>query len=486
MSSRTLAHSLTSGKRAQAVESFRQRVVWLVFGRLFFAWAAGWLLLWGMVVLVLRVAWHDVSWAQLAWGALGLVPAIAGAAVMAARSAPDSGQVLALLDARSDAHGLMLLEEEHGDLGPWGIRVPTAPELRLSWQAGKGLWAAFFSLLFVAAAFAVPVPAAVLPGPKLDVAGPAAQLKLQAATLKELGLLEEPKAEEIKQRINQVEGSAQGESPAKTWEALDHLAAQMQATADQAKEEAAKDAKATDAALNLAGALDAHADELSKDQMDAARSAQAALEDKAFEQATDGGLPGVKPPPGLQIPSALMPKMPAGQRQAMRDFLRKNRQQLNELNRRLAQAKMGNGGQPPRPLNAGEMKQLMDKMKGGQCQGGNGPLGDLLAAMDDDGEGNGVPGGKGGGKGPSKGLTWKDPSTLEGANFDPKALDRSAPDLRNSVKLGESLTAPELDAKAQVSSGGGLNSQADGGGSAARQNVLPKHRAAVDKYFERK
>ena len=98
------------------------------------------------------------------------------------------------------------------------------------------------SCAFVLASFAVPVPHAAALQPKLNVDGPVAQLKLQVVALNELGLIDEPKAEEIKQRINQVEGSAQGESPAKTWEALDHLASQMQATADQAKEEAAKDA----------------------------------------------------------------------------------------------------------------------------------------------------------------------------------------------------------------------------------------------------
>src|SRR5438445_505240 len=110
MSSRTLAHSLTSHKRAQAVESFRSRVVWLAFGRLFFAWAAGWLMLWGCAILAWRA--FLLPEAQVWWGALGVIPAAVGAALSASRLAPAPASVLAALDARAGAHGLMLLEEE--------------------------------------------------------------------------------------------------------------------------------------------------------------------------------------------------------------------------------------------------------------------------------------------------------------------------------------------------------------------------------------
>lgn len=494
MSSRTLAYSLTAHQRAQAVDSFRTRVVWLAFGRLFFMWAVGWLTLWGAFILVWRVL--HLAETALWWGLLGVVPAVVGAAVAASRLAPEAGSVMALLDARSEARGLMLLEEERGDLGAWSARIPAPPELRLTWRPGKGVGAALLSAAFVAATFFVPVPGKAPPLYKLSVEGPVKQLKAQVAALQELGLLEESAAEAFKERINKLEGSAQGESPAKTWEALDHLASQMQAAAAEARQEADKDARAADAAANLAGALAAHGDELSPEQLAAARQAQAALEDRAFAEAIDGGLPNVKPPAGLRMPPGMTGQMPPAQRAAMRQFLRQNREQLNQMNRRLAQAQLG-GGNPPgrRPLTPEEMKQLMDRLKNDGSNGGqgrwqpgdpNGPLGDLLNTMDGEGRTDGPPGGKGGGRGPSNGLTWKDPAAEEGANFTPQALPPGRPGLGDSVKVGESATAPQADPKAASSGGGGVAVQSAGGGSAARQNVLPRYRQAVDNYFERK
>lgn len=495
MSSSTFVHSLTASNRSHAAETFRQRVVWLSFARLFFGWAAGWMLLWGCAVLIMRVVFPEISATQLGWGALGVIPALVGAGVMASRRAPYAGAVMALLDARSGAHGMMLLEEERGDLGAWSLQMPRPPELRLTWRPGKGVWAALLAAMFVAAAFAVPVPETVVPPAKLNVEAPVKLLQAQVAVLKEQGLLDESAAAAFKERLDKLQGSAQGENPAKTWEALDHLASQVQAHADKASEEAFKDAQSGGAALNLGAALDAHADELSPEQMADARQTQQELEDKAFRDATDGGLPQVKPPPGLQVPPNMLPQLSPDQRKAMREFLRKNQEQLDGLNRRLAQEQLTNGGQAPRPLTAEEVQKLIQAIKDGQSKGGDkgggedDPLGDLLAAMGDgQGEGSqpGLPGGAGGGKGPSQGLTWKDPSAKEGASFDPKAIDASPLDFKKSIKLNESSAAPEADTKASGSSGGGLTGQSDGGGSTARQNVLPKHRQAVDKYFERK
>src|SRR5262249_22573998 len=148
-----------------------------------------------------------------------------------------------------------------------------------------------------------------------------------------------------KKRLEQLQGQAQGENPAKTWEALDHLASEVRAAGDKAAEEADKDAKSADAALGLGDVLDAHPGELAPEQAAAARAEQMRREDQAFKDATDGGLPGVQPPPGLSIPPDMLPKMDAAQRAQMRQFLKDNRQALQRMMQRMAQAGLcPNGG----------------------------------------------------------------------------------------------------------------------------------------------
>ncbi len=507
MSAHHLPQSLASGKRLQAVESFRQRVVWLVFARLLLAWCAGWLMSWGCFILVWRGL--HLPDAQAAWGALGVIPAAIGAGAMAARLAPAPGAVLAALDARSGAQGMLLLEAEQGDLGAWAGRLPTLPELPLAWRPGRFAPVALLSALFVVAAFIVPVPAVAEPVKPLDITADIKALNAQVELLKEQGLVDDPVAQAIKEQLNQLQGEAKGENPAKTWEALDHLKNQVQSVAEQAAQEVEKDAKAADMALQAGQALDMAGQELSPEQLSMARLAQQQLEDKAFAQATDGDLRGVKPPAGLQVPADMLAKLNPQQRAQLQEFLKQNRQALGDLARRMAQAGLGQGGRNPKALTPEQAKKLMQALKdkkgqckdcgkpckdgkceggcpGGDCEGKGGGAGEsaldqLLNAMN----------GAGGfnqhteGGGPTAGITWKDPTTNEGADFDPKTLEAGL-DFENSIKLGESTTAPSADGKAASSSGGGLSGTVEGGGSAARQNVLPRHRQAVDRYFERK
>jgi hypothetical protein len=158
---------------------------------------------------------------------------------------------------------------------------------------------------------------------------------------------------------------------------------------------------------------------------------------------------------------------------------------------KMAQAGLGPDNLP-KNLTPEQVQKMLQQLKDGKFPGGQGQgqgpgQGPGQGEMDPEG-GVGGSGGwnehsEGGG---SNGLTWQDPSTKEGVGFEPKGLD-SLPDLKNTVKLGESATAPTVDGKAtSASSGNGLAQGTQGGGSAARQNVLPRHRKAVDAYFERK
>jgi hypothetical protein len=82
-------------------------------------------------------------------------------------------------------------------------------------------------------------------------------------------------------------------------------------------------------------------------------------------------------------------------------------------------------------------------------------------------------------------MTWKDPSNDEQVEFEEQSLPPATVDaLERSRQLGVSRGAPELAADGTVVEAGALGRSAADGGSAARHPVLPRHRAAVERYFQ--
>jgi hypothetical protein len=83
-------------------------------------------------------------------------------------------------------------------------------------------------------------------------------------------------------------------------------------------------------------------------------------------------------------------------------------------------------------------------------------------------------------------MTWKDPASEQGTRFEEQMLPTDNMEaMKNSDLVGVSLGAPQVtDAQAATSSNVLVNTTA-GGGSASKQIILPRHRAAVQQYFKR-
>jgi hypothetical protein len=82
-------------------------------------------------------------------------------------------------------------------------------------------------------------------------------------------------------------------------------------------------------------------------------------------------------------------------------------------------------------------------------------------------------------------MTWTDGSSEKDARFKEKALPPSSvAGLNDSQLVGLSASAPTADTGG-VAAHGALNSAASGGGSAYTQTILPRHRRAVKRYFDR-
>jgi hypothetical protein len=84
-------------------------------------------------------------------------------------------------------------------------------------------------------------------------------------------------------------------------------------------------------------------------------------------------------------------------------------------------------------------------------------------------------------------LTWGKPKSEDGFKFKEEVLPPGALDALRSTPIQESRGAGVIHKKsAETASSGALQGAAAGSGSSNTQVILPRHRAAVERYFNRK
>jgi len=279
------------------VRRLANRIAGLLWLRATLRWAAAWALVWGAAVLVLRMGWRTDR-LPLTWGAAGLGMVALAAGVHAWRSRPGGASLRALVDDRSRAGGLIMAAEET-DLGAWRARVPAeaaGPTLRYRGRRATLLLAA--ALAFLAVAFLVPEQLTeAARANRLNVGDEVAELEAKIESLEQEQLLKPVEAEELKRKLDEVARESSGTDPARTWEALDHLAETLAAKADEAAEEAIAEAEQLDAVEARAETADQQFD-ASGEPVDGAALAeslrelkheveQAMAESEAFEKLLD-------------------------------------------------------------------------------------------------------------------------------------------------------------------------------------------------------
>lgn len=474
---------MTDRGRDREVRVFLRRATTVLTLRRALKGSAAWLFLWGLAVLVLRAAFGTDA-LPLVWGLSALAIIFPTAYVLAVRRRPSAASAYALVDRISSCGGLLMASSETA-LGAWASQVPElrAPALRWRDRRTPVLFAA--ACVFVAVSFAVPrrfVTASA--GTPLRVEKEVTALKEQIEALKEEKVIAPEQAAEMEERLRQTAEAATGEDPAKTWEALDHLAEVTSKAAQSSAEEALREAEKLARAEALAQGL---ANDASK--LDPAALAEgmkelakmvdkAAAENEAFKQSLSKEL-------GEACSS---PKLTPGQCGDLAKALGEYREGMAESLGRLVDA------------------QLIDIELAGRCASlnpgeGNGGSGGLAAFLKGSGDGNsglsaveqmnlwldGSPG-RGGvtrGRGDAP-MTWKDPSSKEGVDFKEEALAPGAGSLKDSRLMGVSVGAPTAEAAGGPAKSGALGGAQSGGGAANTRTILPRHRGAVQRYFERK
>ena len=123
----------------------------------------------------------------------------------------------------------------------------------------------------------------------------------------------------------------------------------------------------------------------------------------------------------------------------------------------------GEGGQPG--MDAKELVELWSKMvAGGKQEPGAGGIS------------------RGRGDAP---MTWQDQTQTGGEKFKPVVIPPGGMDPSESQVTGISKTDPSSQEPGGPSESGALTNSKAGGGSGVTRRLLPKHRQAVSRYFER-
>lgn len=430
-----------------------------------------WAFLWGTAILVLK-ATQGTSVPTLLWGAIGLPVALGLAAWVAFRELPAQSAVRAMLDSKGERGGLLMAGAECA-LGEWDAKPTTAEMPTLQWRGRRPLGFLALAIGYVALAFLLPARELAANETRLDIARPADRLAEQVRVLQDEKILDPERAENLKQKVDELRTQAAGKDPAKTLEALDHLNDVVRQAARQAAETKARQA-------NQLGKVDAAAEALQKaapalNQQDAGDLMKelAALAQKAAAEN-----------------EALQNELGA----ELADALKEGKLSPEQLAKLAAAAKSGKESVAKTAKNLHDAKLIdADQLKA--CEGGKCDAEGLAKYLSKNAgkkslkEGLQAQEGKGGVNDDGPGntpLNFGDRSSDAGTKFKEEALppaDLAA--LKESQLSGVNKAPHKRDPNAGPPTAGGLTGAAAGGGSANAAPVLPQHRAAVGRYFDR-
>ncbi len=456
------------------IRVFQQKLLLCLALRRFVFFATVYLFLWGTVTLILRAA-LGIPAHQILWGGFGLIPLFMTAFFMEKRKLPDRPAVSALLDQYNQMNGLLMAADE-ADVSQW---ITSEKEIRspsLIWH-GKREW----SLLAMAAVFlsaAALTPRYIKPlssGSLLDIGQTAEKLRAEIDLLEEENILEKSEAEKIKEELEKLSRSAQGDDPARTWESLDHLEEKISMEAQKAAQDMLDNLRSFERMESLAEALaeesglkpDVRAEilkEMGREVSQMLSSGGNAAEDSA-EQILS---PDMREALGSGALSDAELKKLAENMAAMKEKMRGKLESLEKAG--LAQFKPGESpaqGQSETSELAAFLKENAQNLSSE----------DILGFMP----------GKGGtdrGRGDAV-MTWKEMSPEATAGFKEETIPLSeVRTARENLLMGISKGKPETNADAVPVLPGALSETPAGFGSPVIRKTLPRHREAVRRYFD--
>lgn len=482
--------------RTRTISQFRTRVLRLLTARYSIFLATGWLFLWGIAVMIARAA-DFLSWNSLFFGALGLIFVVPTAYYFARKRVPDEKRLGAALDGTNSAGGILMASLET-DATAWLEKVPSLKVPEIKWKNDRTLLVSAGAILFVIVAFLLPNETITAnQGKAFNIEDPVRRLSQHLDTLEEEKILTLEEIEKFRSSLETIKANAEGDGPDKTWDALDGLDDQIAQKANQAAEEAMKNAET----LSKAEALAREAAEQISEQLDkdVAKEMMQGLGDKLSEMLADN--------PDLADQIANDPKLS----EKVKDMLKNG--DMNEMTpeqlKELAEAMKNCQNNCDRLVECLSDENMIDPdmiqaLKEMSESIGKEELDRMLAELNEGCEGEacgeceGCKEGKqcqNQTKGPWRRDPAHDPSEYyadrdtdeDGAQFKSEKLPSPTPEaIKNMQKIGASIGAPEVKKGAGAGTQGGAISDTSGGtGSAHSQTILPQHRGPVGRYYDK-
>ncbi len=444
--------------------------------------SVAWCFIWGAAAILLA-ALSDIDRAMLLWGAIGLAPVAVAAIVLARMTVPSESAIRALLDDRARCGGLLMTAGAR-DIGQWSDRIGKLREPSLHFDGGRTMLCLVAAVSFVLVSFLVPQRyITVQAANPLEIGEEIDRIAEKIEILAEEEIFDEEKAETILEKLKQARQEASGQDPVKTWEMLDHIEASAENAAAEATENALQQTEQFAKAETLARAIASVSNELPADLLAEAMAEMAKLaSDAALDQAAlrDGDL-------ASKLSKELAEALKNGtlspeQLDALAKALRASKGGLASGIGRLCRAQLIDPNSLSKCMKLGEGKGAMiDPNAIGDllafCEEGGNVAQGLLAMCNSPGRG-GINRGRG-----DAPMTWAQESDAHGAKFKEQMLPPNAT-LTDSRFMGISTGSHDTTAQADTSPGV-LSKAGAGSGSAHAQTVLPRHRHAVRRYFDR-
>lgn len=456
-----------------------------------------WVCVAGVVLLLARSVPFPLKGVWIGSGVGGFVVIII-ALVVASRRWPSVDQVTALLDARAARGGLVMAHREPGGTD-WS--VGRLPVFRASWGDWRSAGALFASLVFLSLAVLLPMPRQAPPPGQLQVESVVESMKEQVDVLESLEVIDEWRAEEFRKELEAIEAGRDASDPAASWEALDNMGASMATVAEEELEESRERLSQQESAL-------AAADQVSEAWLDGGDDMSPEIAERAAAELAEmlagyewseamadamsgarGDMMSSNATTGAAMTMAQMQAM----REALASLTEEERARLRSMMEAgLMQESRKASGMPSEMMTAEALSQMLKKQRAKQGSGSCSNLSAACSSMMLAGgtpmasHGAGEPGKGGLSRGPGEApLAFSGETDEQGFLFAPEVLPKGATGLDDSTLVGLGARAPEVDVNAAASSGGAVGEQDARGASASVEMVLPGHRRAVQRYFER-
>ncbi|MCS7159165.1 MAG: hypothetical protein RMJ19_01725, partial [Gemmatales bacterium] len=221
----------------ETVQRFAARLKWTCAIRGAVWGMVGAMLIWGSAVLILRLATSWAGESLLSGGVLLVSAAALFGAGRALRRVPSREQLLAVLDAANQCGGLLMSRQEVALRG-WAESVAVQRVPTVSWKKRKALMLLVISSLYVAVVLLLPQRyLRPVEAGSMAVAREVDRLQQQLERMKESGLLDQARYEELQAELQQIQKNATVLEPGRSQEALDHVEQVLKELAMTAMEE---------------------------------------------------------------------------------------------------------------------------------------------------------------------------------------------------------------------------------------------------------